>query len=177
GAVGADLAGGQEGYHFLWQKIRGDFIFEAKVEMDIDPLRPDGKAMLMCRNELPTRAPFLALVCAAYTPEGRLNVKFRTQQNANVSDVFQPWIEQLGNPCHLRIKRAKGVFEFFYRNPGETGWTPLHTFLDTEAVFAQDLYVGVAVTSPIGASLRPLQEATFSDITLKKLNGTVILLR
>ena len=181
GSTGGDMWAANENYHYVWQTIHGDFLFEAKVDEDIDLLRTSGKGILMVRNAIPGGSPFLAAT-AACTPwngaTGKFTVKQRLPPDPAVTEPLLwtgPWI----NPCHLRIKRAGNVFTFAYRDaaPGSP-WVELHTFADTGGIFAKDLYAGVAVSANVDSSPNMFQTVTFSEIILKRINtGTVLMIR
>jgi len=178
--TGGDMDGSNENFHYVWQPVRGDFAFEAKVDMDIDPLRPNGKAMLMVRNALPVGSPFLSVfgIASTGTP-GRFSVKQRIPPETLISDAH-PLDGPFINPFYLRVKRVKGTFFFAYREA--TGlpepWVPLHEVADTGNAFNRNLCVGMAVCGLPQTSPKMFQAATFSDIRLTRLDtGTLILLK
>ena len=177
GHAEGDFWQNEERYHYIWQTIHGDFIFEAKADMDIDPLRKSGKAHLMIRNDLPGGAPFFALSAGSAPVTGKFNVKQRLTQGASITDALPAWTGPYLNPVHLQVKRSGGVFTLSYRDPSSAFWVPLHTFADT-GVFAKDLYVGMAVSAPTSTSAKMFQTVDFSDITLRRLNiGTMLMVR
>ena len=101
----------------------------------------------------------------------------RVVQGANISYAI-PWPNGYpGNPAHLRIKRLKGEVTFAYRDPASTEWVTYYTFADESNVFAKDLYLGFAVSAAINSSENMFQTATFSEIALKKLSGTILMLK
>ncbi|MCL1921393.1 MAG: discoidin domain-containing protein [Kiritimatiellaeota bacterium] len=182
-SAASELGGNTESFHFVWQRLPlHEFVFEATVEMDISPSFNTGKAFLMLRNELSCGSPFLALSTIATSNDGGFNVKQRLEPDANIGDAFR-WSGPLLNPARLRIKRTKGVFSFAYRADDASPWAPLlddsnepYSFDDTAGIFGSDLYIGFGVCAP-GTPAQMFQTATFSDITLKKLGGTVLLLK
>ena len=173
----SDMNGNTEKYHYAWQDICGDFIFDAKVELDDDPGRTSAKAMLMVRNDLPVGSPFLAACVMANPSFGGFNVKQRFEQDADIADAFA-WTGPHINPVYLRIKRKGDTFSFFYRDPSGNDWVPYHTFQDEEGVFLETLYIGMAVSAGVDNSTKMLQEATFSDISLRNpKRGMMLILR
>ena len=183
GSAGGQIYGTNEGYHYVWQGMHGDFIFEAKAYMDIDPLRPSSKALLMVRDGLPGGSPFFAAVAACSTnwgtgATGQFNVNQRIPPTATITDALS-WSGPFVNPFYLRIKREKGVFTFAYRDPASPpNWVTYYTFADTGGIFAKDLYVGLGVSAPVQTSANMFQTVTFSEIKLQRLNtGTMLLIR
>jgi len=177
-SAGGDMAGSVENFHYVWQNISGDFIFDTKVDMDLDPLRPGGKAMLMVRSALSAGSPFLAVCAISTNQNGRFNIKHRIPPETNVSDALTAWQDPsaLGlETFHLRIKRVKDTFSFAYSLSGSS-WTPLD-YEYTGGAFGKDIHIGMAVCADIQSSQQMFQTATFSEISLKKLNGTVLLLK
>ena len=59
-SCGLDVNGDQEGHYFVWQKIGGPFLLEAKVNQIVDPQAPSAKALLMARNGIASGLAFLA---------------------------------------------------------------------------------------------------------------------
>ncbi|MCL2104403.1 MAG: discoidin domain-containing protein [Kiritimatiellaeota bacterium] len=165
----SDMSGTTERYHYVWQTIRGDFVFESLVDIDIDPARATGKGMLMVRNGLSAGSPFFAAAMIATNSVGKFNVTQRLAQGANITDA-SAWIPPYLNPAYLRIKRVGDVFEFAYRDPASppSAWVTYHTFEDTTGIFNTDLFAGVAVcgndTSP-----QMFQTVDFSEIKLRRL--------
>ncbi|MCL1920563.1 MAG: discoidin domain-containing protein [Kiritimatiellaeota bacterium] len=178
GHAGGDLSGTGENHHYAWQSIRGDFLFEAKVHLDILPGGNSGKALLMVRNDLPGGSPFLAAASITSATLGRFNVKQRLAPGINITDGTT-WAgpDPSPNPFHLRVSRKKDTFTFAYRDAQGGGWVAYHTFEDTEKVFPHALYAGLSVCAPDGGTQAMFQTATFSEISLKSLNGTVLMVR
>ncbi|MCL2105083.1 MAG: PA14 domain-containing protein, partial [Kiritimatiellaeota bacterium] len=174
GFADGDIFSTAEQYHYVWQTIRGDFIFEAKADMDIDPLRPLAKAVLMVRNDLSGGSPLIAF---CHAPQNAQCIVDRLVPGAEI-DFQIPWTgEPPGNPLHLRIKRVKDVFTCAYRAPGSAAWVEYPAFTDSGGVFERELYIGMAITSVLGNSPKMLQDVTFSEMKFTRLNGTMLMIR
>ena len=184
-SAGGDLSGTGENHHFVWQRLTlRDFVFEATLNMHIDPQYGSGKGYLMVRNDLPVGMPFIAPAAIADSNTGRFNVKQRLPGNANVADAGA-WAGPMLNPFRLRLTRAKGVFTYAYREdtPGapwvafDTAFGGAYMYDDTAALFGNELYIGFGVCAP-GTPANMHHTVTFSDISIRPLgNGTVLLLR
>ena len=170
-SAGLDLSGPTDGHHFVWQQTGGSFLLEAKVYQTVDPLSTSAKALLMARNSIATGSPFLA---PARMASGQLGCKGRTTAGSSIADMMSPaWQGAPTNPCWLRLKRVGNTFTSQYKNSGGD-WTTYFTFVDSNAVFNASMVVGLSVTSPSYSAAYPLQSATFSEIRLVRLYGTII---
>jgi len=173
-SAGLDLSGPTDGHHFVWQKVGGSFLIEAKVYQTVDPASLSAKALLMARNDITTGSAFLAPTRMA---TGQLGCKGRTTVGGSIADMMSPaWQGAPTNPCWLRLKRVGKTFTGEYKNSGGA-WTTFYSFVDSSAVFNASMYVGLSVTSPTYSAAYPLQSATFSEIRCVPLYGTVLMLK
>ena len=170
-SAGLDLSGATDGHHFVWQRIGGSFLLQAKVYQPVDPLSLSAKALLMARNDIATGSPFLAPVRMA---TGNLGCKGRTTVGGNINDMMSPaWQGAPTNPCWMRLMRVGKTFTGQYKSSGGA-WTTFYTFVDSNAVFNASMYVGFSVTSPSSSAAYPLQSATFSEVRITPLYGTLL---
>ena len=170
-SAGLDLSGPTDGHHFVWQQIGGSFLIEAKVYQTLDPASLSAKALLMARNSIATGSPFLA---PARMATGSLGCKGRTTAGSSIADMMSPaWQGAPTNPCWMRFKRVGNTFTGLYKTSGGD-WTTFYTFVDSNAVFNASMVVGLSVTSPSFSAAYPLQSATFSEIRLIRLYGTLL---
>lgn len=177
GSCGSDLGTQTDSGHYVWQRVSGDFLLEADVTLNVDALRSSGKALLGARSSMQSNAALMFTASRIAQYVGDFNVKGRNVLGANIWDAG-PWTGRASNPCRMRVKRLRGIFTAQYRDNVSMVWETISTWDDSEAqVFPRALYVCLGVCSPIQTSPQMFQTATFSDITLKRLNGTVILLR
>ncbi len=172
GSSGVDLSGAAEGHHFIWKTISGPFLLEAKVTQQTDVNALSAKALLMIRTSLVSGSPFLA---PARMATGQLGYKARLAEGGTITDLLA-WQGTPTNPCWLRVKRRGNTFTTSFKNTGGD-WTDFHTYVDTNGVFNTSLVAGFSVTSPTTTSTKFLQTATFSEIRLTPLYGTILLLQ
>lgn len=173
-SAGLDLSGAVDGHHFVWQRVGGSFLIEAKINQTVDPNSLSAKALLMARNSLATGSPFIA---PARMATGQLGCKGRTTSGGSIADMLSPaWQLAPSNPCWLRLQRVGNTFTAQYKNSGGD-WATFFTFVDTNGVFSPSMVVGLSVTSPTYSTAYPLQSATFSEIRLAPLYGTIIQMR
>jgi len=170
-SAGLDLSGAVDGHHFVWQQLGGSFLLEAKVYQTVDPASLSAKALLMARNNIATGSAFLAPTRMA---TGQLGCKGRTTAGGSIADMMSPaWQGAPTNPCWMRLKRVGNTFTGQYKNSGGD-WTTFYTFVDSNAVFNASMCVGFSVTSPTYSAAFPLQSATFSEIRITRLYGTLL---
>lgn len=170
-SAGLDLSGTTDGHYFVWQRVGGSFLIEAKINQTVDPSALSAKALLMARNDLATGSAFLA---PARMTTGQLGCKGRTTTGGSIVDMMSPaWQGAPTNPCWLRLKRVGKTFTSQYKNSGGE-WTTFYTFVDVNGVFNASMVVGLSVTSPTYSTAYPLEIATFSEIRLTPLYGTFL---
>ena len=174
-SAGVDLSGPIDGHHLVWQQIGGSFQFEAKVFQLVNTNATSAKALLMARNTLATGSP---LIAPARMATGQLGVKARRVLNGTIDDMMTPaWQYAPANPCWMRLTRRGNTFTGQFKNTSTNEWTTFYTFIDTNAIFTSSMIVGLSVTSPNAPSNTPFPNATFSDIRLFRLTGSILLLK
>ena len=171
---GMDFHAAAEGHHFVWQPVRGTFLFEAKVEQA--PLGiTSAKAMLMMRSSLESGSPLLAAGRAAATP-AIYGGKQRLTSGAAIANTFDPWLSGATSPCWLRLTRSKDTVTMAIRNDGGD-WTTFYNDTSAGAAFSDEVLVGVAVSASAVGADGTLPSAVFSDIRLIPLTGTVLIVQ
>jgi regulation of enolase protein 1 (concanavalin A-like superfamily) len=179
GSCAGDLWWQTDTGHYVWQPVKGDFLLEAKVDLHEDPLRGDAKVLLAIRDSMVSNQSLMfTAVQMIRDNASTLNVLQRVVPGAGIVDS-DPWVSGVGNPCYLRVKRKGGVLFAEYREDTLSPWTLIHSYDDSGGpAFARELYVCLGVTAPVQNSPKMLQTATFSDISLRRLDtGTVIMVR
>lgn len=174
-SAGLDLSGLTDGHHLVWQPMEGSFHFEAKIYQLINTNAFSTKALLMARNTLATGSP---LIAPARMATGQLGCKGRLAAGNNIADMLSPaWQYTPANPFWMLLTRRGNTFTAAFKNASTNAWTTFYTFVDTNQVFTSSMIVGLSVTSPNAPSNAPFPNATFSDIRLFHLTGSILLLK
>jgi len=170
---GLDISGGAEGHHFVWQRIGGPFLLEAKINQNVDPQSTSAKALLMVRNGIESGRAFLAPTRMA---SGQLGYKARLADGATIQDLLS-WQGSPSNPSWMRIKRLGNTFTTQIRNGDNDPWQTFHSFVDTNGIFNATMYAGFSVSAPQESTTNLLQSSTFTQFRLTPLYGTLITVR
>ena len=173
---GGGLSGTDDGYTYLWQAYEGDFTFVFNYEHLSDA--DQGQiAMAMIRSSLGRGAPFLA-VCAKGTSAGAsFGVKSRNEANAEIADAIAFGATSAAAASgRLRISRTGNRFDWYAKEAGGE-WEELGTWTDTDGVFGDTVYLGVAGTTDNQYGYRTPSRIRFSDISAKTVTATVLFVR
>lgn len=172
GVKGYDFSGNEEGYYFVWQRISGDFVVQAKIAPIYDAAASSAKQFVLMRNTLNLGSPVLA---AARMASGSMGMKYRVVPNSGIGDMSPAWTSVAANPFWLRVERRKNLISASYRTNDVSAWVTYFQYDNsTNAVFTGNTYVGFGETACNAANM---QYATFSNISLIRLSGSVLLLK
>ena len=152
---GRDIWNAQDEFHFVWQKLAGDFTLTTTLA-NFDEVSTYAKAGLMVRGGLEPDAPTLIL---HVFPNRQIVVGLRKERGAQMEEIRFPVREF---PVRLRLVRTGGqVAASFAIGTGDWNDTGTFTFDWLNA----DVYTGMAVLSHDN---RYLARGQFRDITLEK---------
>ncbi len=94
-------------FHFLWKKIKGDFILTAQVEFLGKGVDPHRKTGWMIRNSLDTGA---AHISAVVHGDGLTSLQYRKTGGGNMEEIRSPvngpgivQLERKGNSCIMSV--------------------------------------------------------------------------
>lgn len=172
GVKGYDFSGNEEGYYFVWQQISGDFVVQAKIAPVYDAAATSAKQFVLMRNTLNLGSPVFA---AARMASGSMGMKYRVVPNGNIGDMSPAWTSVAANPFWLRVERRKNLISASYRTNDVSPWVTYFQYDNaTNTVFTGRTYVGFGETA---CNATNMQYATFSNISLVRLGGSVLLLK
>ena len=185
---GEDLSYSNNGYNFMWQKVKGDFTLKAVIQTIPGNNRWAGpKAGLMVRNSLDATSmmsaygvkrlyQYLVLVGRQRTSAAPGGIYAQTtvdgQAEGNVYDILET--------MHVELQRVGNTFTFFYRASPAASWTKLYEYTDTNGEYGETIYVGpVAFGEGAGTGdlAVPYYRWRFSDVKLRTPKGTVLIFR
>jgi Tol biopolymer transport system component len=113
--AGANFGRELDGFHFVWKRIKGNFIVTARAEFFEDWGNPHSKLGWMARSSLEVNSPF---VSTAVHGDGRMAMRFRREAGGpteevpatpSKADVIQ--LERKGNTYNMSVARFGEPFE------------------------------------------------------------------
>ena len=108
-AAGVNLWGARDEFHFVWKRLRGDFVLQARVELVGKGVDPHRKLGVMVRSALDAESPYADAVVHG---DGLTSLQFRRAKGATTeeirsaltgADVLQ--LERRGDRVTLRAAR------------------------------------------------------------------------
>ncbi|MEK7254390.1 MAG: biopolymer transporter TolR [Bacteroidota bacterium] len=123
-------------FHFLWKKLNGDFLLQARCSLVGTGVDPHRKTGWMVRTSLDTNA---AMVSATVHGDGLAAIQFRKTANANIEEVKSP----VKMPDVLQLERRGRSFFLSLARFGDPFWTVEVPDFD----FPQELHAGLFVCS------------------------------
>ena len=151
--AGADIWTGEDGFHFLWQQITGDFEIVARV-IGVSESDPWAKGGLMLRNHL-TPDSRNVFVCVS-ARNGISHQRRPATASLTTSDKFPG----IASPHWLKLVRIGDTVTSF-RSPDGAAWTLLAS--DTLGKLPKKVFVGLAVSAHHATALCT---ATFDNVTV-----------
>ena len=193
--AGSDFYLAANGYTFMWQPVKGDFTFRAKMEFIGSSSISGQKGGLMMRSALDAGAPFESIVLRSNSG-GSFASCHRTSQGANIAqpkDINGKSSWAVAGPragLYLKITRRGNVFESWFRKPDETAWTKYYQYEDTHGNYGDIVYVGplTSFITPGSFALdlnsdfvsdfaKPRYSWRFRDMTIAPVRGTTFIIR
>lgn len=157
-AAGANAWGTEDGLHFIWKKMSGDFVLTADISWpakayDHEP-NPHRKALLMLRQKLDADSPY---VDVAQHGNGLTALQFRRVKGTGTSDIEL----NIDAPKTVRLEKRGDTLTLYLSRAGE----PLHqTGASAKLKFDEPFYVGLGLTAHDPATT---DKVVFSKVTLE----------
>lgn len=133
---GTDMWGASDQFHFLWKKMKGDFILRARVQFANPTGDPNRKMGLMIRPNLDGDAAYAD--CAAHGKH-EYCLQFRRGPGGQTEEHILP----IKNADVLQLERRGDTYIFSAANYGDTFTTTELTNLD----LGDEVYAGLFVCS------------------------------
>jgi len=150
-AMGTDIWGNSDEFHFAWKEASGAVSISAKVE-SVENTDPFVKAGVMIRDTLEADSANVALLI---TPENGVRFQFRNTAGGITDRFFE---EGITAPQWVKLERTVGgLVRAYYSGDGNT-WTQLNL---TTVSMNIPMYIGLALTSHVAALTC---EAKFSNV-------------
>ena len=135
-ASGSNMWLGQDECHFLWKKLKGDFILQARVEFLGKGVNPHRKVGLMVRSGLDPRATHVN-VCRH--GDGLTSLQYRKAEGAETQELRS----EVSGPDQLQLERRGDTYTMSVARFGE----PYTSQQFTGPALGAEVFVGLYVCS------------------------------
>jgi dipeptidyl aminopeptidase/acylaminoacyl peptidase len=151
-AAGTNMWFGRDQFHFVWKKLKGDFILRTRVEFEGKGVDPHRKVGWMVRPTLDADTPYAD---TAEHGDGLTSLQFRRAKGANTEQVSLA----ITNADVLQLERRGSTYTFSAARYGGTFVTGQLTNLD----LGDELYAGLYLCSHNG---KVVEKAKFRDVRI-----------
>ncbi len=135
-ASGSNMWLGKDEFHFVWKKLRGNFILQSRVEFVGKGVAPHRKVGLIVRSSLDPGSPH---VNVSLHGDGLTALQFRRAQGADTEEIRS----DVKGPDVLQLERKGDVYTMSVARFGDT----YETKEVTGVTLGEDVYVGLFVCS------------------------------
>ena len=135
-ASGANMWAGRDEFHFVWKKLKGDFILQARVEFSSKGVDPHRKVSLVVRSSLDPGSPH---VNVSRHGDGLTALQFRRAEGADTEEIRS----ELNGPDVLQLERKGDTYTMSVARFGD-----LYATRELAGVtLGEDVYVGIYLCS------------------------------
>jgi TolB protein len=138
-------------FHFVWKKIKGDFIISATVRFIGKGTDPHRKIGIIARNELTANSPYAD---ACVHGDGLTSLQFRKSDTAQTEQI----VLQSNGAVNIELQRSGNTFTFSSATQGENYKTA-----SREIILNEELYAGLFICSH---NENVLEKAVFSNVRI-----------
>jgi hypothetical protein len=149
---GSNIWAGNDAFHFLWRKIKGDFILRANGSFIGKGHDPHRKWGWMVRSSLDSNARYLD---ATVHGDGLSALQYRQEPGAETREIRSP----LSAPEVIQLERRGQTYTMSVAKAGETFVSEHIEALD----LGEDVYVGLFVCAH---NADVLEKAVFSNVRI-----------
>ncbi len=149
---GQNIWGTHDDFHFLWKKMKGDFILDSRQAFKGKGKNPHRKIGWMVRQTLD---PNSAYADAALHGDGLTSLQFRKSANGETEEIKST----LKAPDFFRLERKGNTFILYAANYGD----PLQEIGKLDLDLGNEVYVGLFLTSH---EEQVAEQAVFSNVRI-----------
>ena len=149
---GSNIWLNKDEFHFVWQKIKGDFIIQGRMQLIGKGTEAHRKAGLMIRESLDTSA---VMTAATIHGDGLTALQYRKKAGANVEEQRSG----VSAPDMVQLERKGNLFIMSVARYGD----PYETIQTTEVPLGEEVYAGMFICSHNNAVI---EKATFSNVRI-----------
>lgn len=136
---GKNIWFGSDEFHYLWKKLKGDFILTAQVEFVGEGVDPHRKIGWMVRESLSDNAPHVSAVIHG---DGLTSLQYRATAGADMEEKKM----QAQGPDVVRLMREGNVYTMSVAKFGET-FERVKSVKVGNCSLPDDVYVGLFISS------------------------------
>jgi TolB protein len=151
-SAGANIWGERDDFHFVWRRMRGDFIVTARAELIGAGINPHRKLGWMARASLDAGSPN---VCTGIHGDGLLTLQFRRKPGGQTEEVRSP----LKGADVVQLERRGTTYILSVAQHGE----PFTTVQAADIDLGEALYLGLYLCSHED---HVVEQATFQDVRI-----------
>jgi len=151
-AAGVNMWAQKDEFHFVWKRMKGDFILQARVQFQGQGVDPHRKAGLIIRNTLDPDSPYADV---ALHGDGLMSLQYRRTKGALTEQVESA----VKGPDVIQIERKGSAYTMSVARHGE----PFTTTTLPELALADDVYVGLFLCSH---NIGVIERAVFSGVRI-----------
>ena len=151
-ASGVNMWTTKDEFHFVWKKMKGDFILQARVELLGQGVDPHRKLGFLVRQSL---AAASAYADAAVHGDGLTSLQFRRTKGA-ITEQVQSTVK---SPDFVQLERKGNTYTMSVARFGE----PLTTSTQPDLALGDEVYVGLFLCSHNPAVV---ERAVFRDVRI-----------
>jgi Tol biopolymer transport system component len=133
--AGANMWAGADQFHFLWKKIKGDFIIQATIQFIGKGTDPHRKIGIIARDQLTTGSRYAD---ACVHGDILSSLQYRAGDGAQTEQV----IVASHHPTHIELQRTGNTFTFSAASFGEN-----YKSVSKELALNEELYAGIFLCS------------------------------
>src|SRR5919201_6154305 len=149
---GANMWLGADEFHFVWKRMRGDFILTARAQFVGRGVEPHRKIGWQVRSTLDTDSPHASAVVHG---DGLASLQFRRTKGANTEEVKSP----VNAPDVIQLERRGNKYLMSVARFGE----PFTTEQVDGLALGDEVYVGLFVCSH---NKDVVERTTFRDVRI-----------
>jgi len=149
---GANMWGAKDEFHFVWKRLKGDFVLRTQFEFVGKGAEPHRKAGWMVRPSLDANAPYAD--CAEHG-DGHTSLQYRLAKGTNTQQI----VLAITNANLLNFERRGNTYVFSAAHNGE----PFVSKELTNFNLGDEVYVGLFVCAHNGDIV---EKARFRDVLI-----------
>ena len=153
GGSGQNMWFGHDDFHFVWKKMKGDFVLKANMQFKGKGVNAHRKIGWMVRHSLEPNTPYAD---ATVHGDGLTSLQFRRNIDADTEEVTA----DIKAPDVLQFERKGDTFIMYAAKKGE----PLHETGRVELKLGAEVYVGLFICSH---EEKVYEEAVFTNVSIE----------